>query len=280
MQSQEGHTMRNFEIVPGLQVGGKAPLLVMAGPCVAESLEICREVAGTAQAICRELGLSYVFKASFDKANRTSIDAFRGPGEREGLKILSAIKEEFGVPVITDVHEPEQCAEVAEVADVLQIPAFLCRQTDLLLAAAKTGRTVNVKKGQFLAPEDMAAVVRKLESTGNRHIMLTERGTTFGYHNLAVDMRSLVIMRNIGNPVVFDATHSVQLPGGNGSSSGGNREFVAPLARAAAAVGIDGLFLEVHPDPDHALSDGANSLELRNLRALLTVVRQLHEVCP
>lgn len=280
MQSQEGHTMRNFEIVPGLQVGGKAPLLVMAGPCVAESLEICREVAGTAQAICRELGLSYIFKASFDKANRTSIDAFRGPGEREGLKILSAIKEEFGVPVITDVHEPEQCAEVAEVADVLQIPAFLCRQTDLLLAAAKTGRTVNVKKGQFLAPEDMTAVVRKLESTGNRHIMLTERGTTFGYHNLAVDMRSLVIMRNIGNPVVFDATHSVQLPGGNGSSSGGNREFVAPLARAAAAVGIDGLFLEVHPDPDHALSDGANSLELRNLRALLTVVRQLHEVCP
>lgn len=272
--------MRNFEIVPGLQVGGKAPLLVMAGPCVAESLEICREVAGTAQAICRELGLSYIFKASFDKANRTSIDAFRGPGEREGLKILSAIKEEFGVPVITDVHEPEQCAEVAEVADVLQIPAFLCRQTDLLLAAAKTGRTVNVKKGQFLAPEDMTAVVRKLESTGNRHIMLTERGTTFGYHNLAVDMRSLVIMRNIGNPVVFDATHSVQLPGGNGSSSGGNREFVAPLARAAAAVGIDGLFLEVHPDPDHALSDGANSLELRNLRALLTVVRQLHEVCP
>lgn len=272
--------MRKFEIAPGVGVGGGSPLLVMAGPCVAESLELCREVAGTASRICAELGLSYIFKASFDKANRTSIDAFRGPGEHDGLEILRAVKEEFGVPVVTDVHEPGQCAEVAAVADVLQIPAFLCRQTDLLLAAGATGKAVNVKKGQFLAPEDMAGVVHKIESTGNQRIMLTERGTTFGYHNLAVDMRSLVIMRGLNYPVVFDATHSVQLPGGNGTCSGGNREFVAPLARAAAAVGIDALFLEVHPDPDHALSDGANSLELRNLRALLAKVKQLHELCP
>ncbi len=275
-----GMSMRKFEIAPGVGVGGGSPLLVMAGPCVAESLELCREVAGTASRICAELGLSYIFKASFDKANRTSIDAFRGPGEHDGLEILRAVKEEFGVPVVTDVHEPGQCAEVAAVADVLQIPAFLCRQTDLLLAAGATGKAVNVKKGQFLAPEDMAGVVHKIESTGNQRIMLTERGTTFGYHNLAVDMRSLVIMRGLNYPVVFDATHSVQLPGGNGTCSGGNREFVAPLARAAAAVGIDALFLEVHPDPDHALSDGANSLELRNLRALLAKVKQLHELCP
>jgi 2-dehydro-3-deoxyphosphooctonate aldolase (KDO 8-P synthase) len=272
--------MKKFEIVPGITVGGDSPLLVLAGPCVAESLEICREVAGTAKEICESLGINYIFKASFDKANRTSIDAFRGPGEHDGLAILQAIKDEFGVPIVTDIHEPNQCAEVAEVADVLQIPAFLCRQTDLLLAAGATQKTINVKKGQFLAPEDMAAVVRKIESTGNRRIMLTERGTTFGYHNLAVDMRSLVIMRNLGCPVVFDATHSVQLPGGNGTSSGGNREFVPPLARAAAAVGIDALFMEVHPDPDHALSDGANSLRLCDLRALLTKIKQLHDLCP
>ena len=247
---------------------------------MAESLEVCRAVASEAKAVCAELGLNYVFKASFDKANRTSISGFRGPGERGGLEMLAAVKAEFGVPVITDVHEPHQCAEAAEVVDILQIPAFLCRQTDLLLAAGATGKPVNVKKGQFLAPEDMGPVVRKIESTGNERILLTERGTTFGYHNLAVDMRGLVIMRDLGCPVVFDATHSVQLPGGNGTSSGGNRAFVPPLARAAAAVGIDALFLEVHPDPDKALSDGANSLALKDLRTLLAKVAQLHGLCP
>ncbi len=272
-------SLAEFEIVPGITVGSGNPLLVMAGPCVAESLEVCREVAGTAKEICEELGLNYIFKASFDKANRTSISAFRGPGEQEGLEILQSVKEEFGVPIVTDVHEPMQCMAAAEVADVVQIPAFLCRQTDLLLAAGATQKTVNVKKGQFLAPEDMAAVVKKIESTGNQRIMLTERGTTFGYHNLAVDMRGLVIMRDLGCPVVFDATHSVQLPGGNGTSSGGNREFVPPLARAATAVGIDAIFMEVHPEPEKALSDGANSLRLSDLRALLTKIKALHDLC-
>lgn len=271
---------KEFEIIPGMKVGHGNPLLVLAGPCVAESLQVCQDVAGTVQEICAGLGLNYVFKASFDKANRTSISSFRGPGEHAGLGILAAIKHEFNVPVVTDVHEAGQCEEVAEVADILQIPAFLCRQTDLLVAAGRTGRTVNVKKGQFLAPEDMEQVVRKIESTGNRRIMLTERGTTFGYHNLAVDMRGLVIMRQTGCPVVFDATHSVQLPGGNGLSSGGNREYVAPLARAAAAVGIDAIFMEVHPNPDQALSDGANSLALKDVRRLLEKLVAIHSLCP
>ena len=273
-------SLSNFEVVPGIRVGRGEKLLLLAGPCVAESLEVCSEVASEAKAICAELGINYVFKASFDKANRTSINAFRGPGLEAGLAMLAEVKEKYGVPVVTDVHEPQQCAPVSEVADILQIPAFLCRQTDLLLAAAKTGRPVNVKKGQFLAPEDMAAVVKKLESTGNERIMLTDRGTSFGYHNLVVDMRGLAIMRNLGCPVCFDATHSVQLPGGNGTSSGGNREFVPPLARAAAAVGIDVLFMEVHPHPEKALSDGANSLALKDLRQLLTGVKAIHEICP
>ena len=273
-------SLSNFEVVPGIRVGRGEKLLLLAGPCVAESLEVCSEVASEAKAICAELGINYVFKASFDKANRTSINAFRGPGLEAGLAMLAEVKEKYGVPVVTDVHEPQQCAPVSEVADILQIPAFLCRQTDLLLAAAKTGKPVNVKKGQFLAPEDMAAVVKKLESTGNERIMLTDRGTSFGYHNLVVDMRGLAIMRNLGCPVCFDATHSVQLPGGNGTSSGGNREFVPPLARAAAAVGIDVLFMEVHPHPEKALSDGANSLALKDLRQLLTSVKAIHEICP
>lgn len=273
-------SLSNFEVVPGIRVGRGEKLLLLAGPCVAESLEVCSEVASEAKAICAELGINYVFKASFDKANRTSINAFRGPGLEAGLAMLAEVKEKYGVPVVTDVHEPQQCAPVAEVADILQIPAFLCRQTDLLLAAAKTGKPVNVKKGQFLAPEDMAAVVKKLESTGNERIMLTDRGTSFGYHNLVVDMRGLAIMRNLGCPVCFDATHSVQLPGGNGTSSGGNREFVPPLARAAAAVGIDVLFMEVHPHPEKALSDGANSLALKDLRQLLASVKAIHEICP
>ena len=273
-------SLSNFEVIPGIRVGHGEPLLLLAGPCVAESLEVCCQVAEEAQAVCADLGIRYVFKASFDKANRTSITSFRGPGMAAGLEILAAVKSKYGVPVITDVHEPQQCAPVAEVADILQIPAFLCRQTDLLLAAAKTGKPVNVKKGQFLAPEDMATVVKKLESAGNERILLTDRGTSFGYHNLVVDMRGLAIMRALGCPVVFDATHSVQLPGGNGTCSGGNREFVPPLARAAAAVGIDALFLETHPNPDKALSDGANSLALKDLRALLTTVKAIHEICP
>ncbi len=269
-----------FEIAPGISVGPGCPLLVLAGPCVAESDEICQEIAGTAKEICDSLGLNYVFKASFDKANRTSINSFRGPGEEAGLEMLRKVKEKFHIPVITDVHEPEQCAQAAEVVDMLQIPAFLSRQTDLLLAAGRTGKPVNVKKGQFLAPEDMAGVVKKIETTGNERILLTDRGTTFGYHNLVVDMRGLAIMRSLGCPVVFDATHSVQLPGGNGTSSGGNREFVPPLARAACAVGIDALFLETHPVPEKALSDGANSLRLSDLKELLTSMKQIHAICP
>ena len=272
-------SLKSFDIAPGVPVGPGNPLVVLAGPCVAESNELCLEIAGTAKEVCDSLGLPYVFKASFDKANRTSISAFRGPGEEAGLEMLQNVKDAFNIPVVTDVHESCQCEKVAKVADILQIPAFLCRQTDLLLAAGRTGRTVNVKKGQFLAPEDMSGIVKKLESTGNERIMLTDRGTTFGYHNLVVDMRGLVTMRALGCPVVFDATHSVQLPGGNGTSSGGNREFVQPLARAACAVGIDALFLEIHPEPEKALSDGANSLRLADLKELLGVMKQLHSIC-
>ncbi|MFA6816811.1 MAG: 3-deoxy-8-phosphooctulonate synthase [Lentisphaeria bacterium] len=271
-------SLREFSITEKVSVGGKSPLLILAGPCVAESREICRQIAGKAIEICAKLGLQYVFKASFDKANRTSIKSFRGLGIERGMDILQSIKEEFGCPIVTDVHEPGQCARVARVADILQIPAFLCRQTDLLVAAASTGKTVNVKKGQFLAPDDMAQVVRKLESCDNQRIMLTERGSSFGYHNLVVDMRSLVIMRELGCPVVFDATHSVQKPGGQGSTSGGNREYVFPLARAAAAVGIDALFLETHPNPDKAMSDGPNSLKLDDLEVVLTKIKELHEL--
>ncbi len=273
--------LAQFSLLPDShRVGPGNPLLVIAGPCVAESSAICQEIAGTALDVCRSLGLDYVFKASFDKANRTSINAFRGPGEAEGLAMLAEVREKFGVPVITDVHEPGQCQEAAKTVDMLQIPAFLCRQTDLLLAAAKTGKPVNVKKGQFLAPEDMGPVVRKLESAGNHRILLTDRGTTFGYHNLVVDMRGLAIMRSLGCPVVFDATHSVQLPGGQGTCSGGNREFVPPLARAACAVGIDAIFLEIHPQPEKALSDGANSLRLADLKDLLATLKEIHAICP
>lgn len=250
------------------------PLALIAGPCVIESLDLCREVARAAQAICRERGLNYIFKASFDKANRTSRDSYRGQGLESGLEVLAAIKREFGVPVLTDVHETWQCKPVAEVCDVLQIPAFLSRQTDLLLAAAQTGRTVNVKKGQFLAPWDMKNVVRKIEETGNNKLMLTERGVSFGYNTLVVDMTSLPQMRSLGYPVVFDGTHSVQKPGGaaGGTASGGAREFIPHLTRAAAAVGIDALFLEVHPEPEKGLSDAATMLPLAQLPALLDQV--------
>jgi 2-dehydro-3-deoxyphosphooctonate aldolase (KDO 8-P synthase) len=260
------------EIDNTLAVGDDCPFTVIAGPCVLEDHDLSLEVARECKRVCRRLGLSYIFKASFDKANRTSIRSQRGPSLSEGLELLARVHDEMMVPVLTDVHESAQVPAAAEAVQVLQIPAFLCRQTDLLLAAAASGRAVNVKKGQFLAPWDMRFVVEKLEAGGTRRIMLTERGTTFGYNALVVDFRSLPQMRSLGYPVVFDATHSVQLPGGAGNASGGQREFAAPLARAAAAVGIDALFLEVHPAPDRAPSDGANMLALQDLEALLTDV--------
>lgn len=254
------------------------PLALIAGPCVIESLELCREVAEKTLTVAREFGLQYIFKASFDKANRTSGAAFRGQGMDKGLEVLAAIKQEFGIPVLTDVHESYQCKPVAEVCDVLQIPAFLSRQTDLLLAAAETGRAVNVKKGQFLAPWDMKNVVQKVEATGNRSLLLTERGVSFGYNTLVVDMTSLPQMRAFGYPVVFDGTHSVQRPGGAGTSSGGMREFIPHLTRAAVAVGIDALFLEVHPEPEKGLSDVATMLPLAELPALLRQVTAIDAV--
>ena len=246
---------------------------LIAGPCVIESRALALEVAERMKTITDRLGITYVFKASFDKANRSSGSTFRGPGVHEGLEVLAEVKQRFGVPVLTDIHESQQAAPVAAVVDVLQIPAFLCRQTDLLLAAAEavrgTNKTINVKKGQFLAPWDMAQVVNKLRKAGVENLWLTERGSSFGYNTLVVDYRSIPQMQTLGCPVIFDATHSVQQPGGQGSSSGGQREFVAPLARAAMAVGVDGLFMEVHPDPDNALSDGPNMVPLQRVEALL-----------
>ena len=249
--------------------GPRAPLALMAGPCVIESRDKCLDVAARLARWSRRAGVPLVFKASFDKANRSSIDAFRGPGIDEGLAILREVKETYSLPIVTDIHEPWQAARAAKVADILQIPAFLCRQTDLLLAAGDTGRAVNVKKAQFLAAEDMGNVVAKIESTGNRRILLTERGTSFGYHNLVVDMRNLMVLREFGYPVVFDATHSVQRPGTMGGSTGGDSRWAPALARAAVATGaVDGLFLETHPNPAEALSDKANSLPLAKLPAL------------
>ncbi len=267
-----------FEISPGVGLGDAYPLLVIAGPCVIESEELCLAVAGRMKEICRRLGLSYVFKASYDKANRTSVTSFRGPGLEAGLEILRKVKELHQVPILTDVHDESQIAAVAKVADILQIPAFLCRQTDLLVAAGESGCVVNIKKGQFTAPQDMERAAAKVMSTGNRRVCLTERGTTFGYHNLVVDMRSLPIMRGFGLPVIFDATHSVQLPSGQGGSSGGQREFIAPLLRGTLAVGVDGLFMETHPAPEQALCDGPNSMPLDEIEELLTSGRDIHEL--
>lgn len=252
-----------------LIIGTGQPLLLIGGPCALESEEMARKVAGTMGEICDRLGISYVFKASFDKANRTSLDSYRGPGLEEGLATLAKIRREMAVPVISDIHDVSQVAAAAEVLDILQIPAFLCRQTDLLTAAAKTGKTVNVKKGQFVSPWDMENAVSKMRGAGSSKITLVERGASFGYNNLVVDMRSLPVMRSFGCPVIFDATHSVQLPGGAGGSSGGQREFIGPLARAAVAAGIDGLFMEIHPDPDKALCDGPNSIPLDEVEELL-----------
>ena len=250
-------------------VGQGNPLMLMAGPCVLEGYERSLMIGQKAKAICDELGIPYVFKASFDKANRSSIKSFRGPGIEEGLKILAQIKKDLGVPVVTDIHEPWHADKAAEVVDILQIPAFLCRQTDLVYAAAKTGRTVNVKKAQFLAPWDMKNVITKVEEAGNQNLMLTERGSSFGYNTLVTDRRGLAVMRELGYPVVMDATHSVQIPGGQGTSSGGQSQYVPHMARAAAAIGIDALFLEVHDNPVEALSDGPNMVQLDNLKKLL-----------
>jgi len=247
---------------------GGGELLLIAGPCVIESEEFTLRHARRVAEIAQKHGVSAIFKCSFDKANRTSLRSFRGPGLKEGLRVLARVKQETGLPVLTDVHEPSQCAPAAAVADVLQIPAFLCRQTDLLIAAAQSGRAVNVKKGQFLAPEDMKNVVEKLREAGCQQILLTERGTSFGYHDLVVDLRGLLAMRQIA-PVCFDATHSVQRPGSQGNATGGDRALAPPLARAAAAVGIDALFCEVHEDPDRALSDGPNSLTFPAWDALI-----------
>jgi 2-dehydro-3-deoxyphosphooctonate aldolase (KDO 8-P synthase) len=258
----------------------QGPLALIAGPCVIESLDLCRQVAAETQRLTRELGLGYIFKASFDKANRTSGASFRGHGLDKGLEVLATIRREFGVPVLTDVHETWQCAQVAAVCDVLQIPAFLCRQTDLIVAAAETGRAINVKKGQFLAPWDMRNIVQKVESAGNKQLLLTERGVSFGYNTLVVDMTSLPQMRALGYPVVFDGTHSVQQPGAaaGGTASGGQREFIPHLTRAAIAVGTDALFLEVHPDPARGLSDAATMLPLADLPALLRQVVAIDRV--
>lgn len=251
---------------------------LLAGPCVIESEEMVMNVAEQLKAIAEKKDVDFYFKASFDKANRTSITSFRGPGMEEGLRILQKVKDTYGVKIVTDIHEPYQAKKAAEVADILQIPAFLCRQTDLLVAAAKTGKLVNVKKAQFLAPWDMKNVVTKLEEAGNSNIMLCERGTSFGYNTLVVDMSGLVEMKKFGYPVIFDATHSVQKPGGKGNSTGGNREYVRYLARAAAATGIDGLFAEVHPEPDNALSDGPNMVKLSEFEQVLDEILSVHKL--
>ena len=266
----------NVVKVGSIEIGG-GKLVLLAGPCVLEGFERSLKIGRRAKEIAEKLGVPYIFKASFDKANRSSLKSYRGPGMIEGLKILAAIKRELQVPIVTDIHETYQAAQVAEVADILQIPAFLCRQTDLLIAAAKTGKVVNVKKAQFLSARDMINVVEKLRSETEK-ILLTERGTSFGYNNLVVDMRGLPIMRSFNCPVIFDGTHSVQLPGGAGSSSGGQREFVEPLVKAACAVGVDGLFLEVHDNPAEGLSDGANMIALDNLEKILSAALKIHEV--
>jgi 2-dehydro-3-deoxyphosphooctonate aldolase (KDO 8-P synthase) len=264
------------EIVLGsLRLGGGNPLFLIAGPCVIESDAHARKIAEQVARVAADAGVPYIFKASYDKANRSSVKGFRGPGLKDGLRILAKIKSDLKLPILTDIHEASHAAPVAEVCDVLQIPAFLSRQTDLLNAAAKTGRIVNVKKAQFLSPWDMTNVVEKLAAAGNTKILLTERGASFGYQNLVVDMRSFPILQKLGYPVVFDVTHSVQLPGAQGHASGGQPEFIEPLARAGVAAGVDGVFLETHDNPSAALSDGANALPLSQLAGLLARLKEL-----
>ena len=259
----------------GFEVGPQRPFFLIAGPCVVESEGLVLEIAGRMQELTAELGIPYIFKASYDKANRSSRASFRGPGFEQGLRILAEVKRQLGLPLLTDVHEDTPLAEVAAVVDVLQTPAFLCRQTNFIIGVASQGRPVNIKKGQFLSPWEMQNVVDKARSTGNSELMVCERGFSFGYNNLVADMRSLAVMRGTGSPVVFDATHSVQLPGGQGSASGGQREFVPVLARAAIAAGVSGLFMETHPDPAKALSDGPNAWPLGRMRSLLTLLKEI-----
>lgn len=263
--------LRDFEI-------GGDKLTIIAGPCAAESREILDETAKGLKEITKKLGINFIFKSSFDKANRSSIYSYRGPGLEKGLEMLQAVKDKFDIPIVTDIHTPDQAEPVSKVVDVLQIPAFLCRQTDLLVAAAKTGKIVNVKKGQFLAPEQMGNVVKKLEECKNTQILLTERGSSFGYNNLVVDYRGIPIMQSFGYPVVFDATHSVQLPGAQGTSSGGDRRFVPTLAKAAVAAGVNALFFEVHPDPDNAKSDGPNMIPLDKAEDVFRICKEIFEL--
>uniref|UniRef100_UPI004029626A 3-deoxy-8-phosphooctulonate synthase n=1 Tax=Candidatus Scatousia sp. TaxID=3085663 RepID=UPI004029626A len=263
--------LRDFEI-------GGDKLTILAGPCAIESQEILNQTAEKLKEITEKLDINFVFKSSFDKANRSSLTSFRGPGMEKGLEMLSLVKKEFDLPIVTDIHTPDQAEPVAEVADILQIPAFLCRQTDLLVAAAKTGKIVNIKKGQFLAPEQMNPLIKKVEDSGNQNILLTDRGTSFGYNNLVVDFRGIPIMQTFGYPVVFDATHSVQLPGANGVCSGGDRRFVPSLANAAMAVGANALFFEVHPEPDKALCDGANMIALEDAEKVFKKCKEIFEL--
>jgi 2-dehydro-3-deoxyphosphooctonate aldolase (KDO 8-P synthase) len=262
--------------IANTKLGGNNPLYIIAGPCVIESEDIAFYTAERLKVICSQVGLSLLFKSSYDKANRTSLSSFRGPGLEKGLQIFSDVRSRFGIPVISDVHSIDEVKPSSEVLDALQIPAFLCRQTDLILSASNTGKPVNIKKGQFLAPWDIKNIIDKFISTGNRSLFITERGTSFGYNNLVVDFRGLPIMRAFGYPVIFDVTHSLQLPGGLGSSSGGQKEFAEPLARAAVAAGVDGLFMEVHPDPDKALCDGPNMIPIDAVPDFLRVMKQIH----
>ena len=263
--------LRDFEI-------GGDKLTILAGPCAIESQEILDETAQGLKEITKDLDINFVFKSSFDKANRSSLTSFRGPGMEKGLKMLQQVKEKYDLPIVTDIHEPSQAKEVAKVADIIQIPAFLCRQTDLLVSAGKTDKIINIKKGQFLAPEQMKSLIKKVEDAGNKNIMVTDRGTTFGYNNLVVDFRGIPIMKEFGYPVVFDATHSVQLPGANGTSSGGDRRFVPTLAKSAMASGADVLFFEIHPEPDKALCDGANMVALKDAKELFDICNKIFKL--
>lgn len=270
--------MKDIKLNDRIIFGEHHPFVLIAGPCVIESEDLVLKTADRIKTVAEKLGVPFIFKASYDKANRSSIYSKRGPGLEQGLAILAKVKEKIGVPVTSDIHESSQAAPAGEVLDILQIPAFLCRQTDLLIAAAKTGKIINVKKGQFLAPWDMKNVIKKLEESGNERLLLTERGSTFGYNNLVVDMRALPTMRSYGYPVIFDATHSVQIPGGNGTSTGGKREFVPYLSRAAVAAGVDAVFMEVHPDPDNAWSDGPNMVRLDQLEEVLKPLKDIDAI--
>jgi len=264
--------------IGSLKIGGNGPLFLISGPCVIENEETTLKVAHFLKNMAQRVKVPVIFKSSYDKANRTSIDSFRGPGLNKGLEILKEVKNITGLPILSDIHQVSEIGKAAEILDIIQIPAFLSRQTDLIVEAARTNLPINIKKGQFLSPWDMEQVVLKAVAEGNNSILLTERGTSFGYNNLVVDMRSIFVMKNFGYPVIFDATHGVQLPGGRGTSSGGQREFVSPLAKAAISAGADGIYLEIHPDPDSALSDGPNSLPFEHVESLLIMLKKIHRI--